>query len=334
MENKHYKIFVIIFMLLFLILLKNMLNKNISNILKIINISIIIPVYNSEKTISLCLNSVIKQSIKNIEIICIDDGSTDKSLKILKEFKNLDNRIKLIHQKNQGSGVARNIGIKNSKGLFIAFIDSDDVYPNNFILELMFNKAIENNALICGGGIAFFHIYKNKIKLIKNNNIEFKNNEIINYFNYQYDWFYQRFIYNKNFIKKNKLYFPKYLRYQDPPFFIKTMAIAKVFYALKNITYFYRISNKKKIIDEKSIIDLYKGIKDCLDICKSMNLYKLYYRVLSHLNDEIIIKRAKQYIKSKNLKSVISQIINNINFNILKKENYTFNQNIFYNELK
>jgi len=232
MENKYYKIFIIIFMLLFLILLKNMLNKNISNILKIINISIIIPVYNSEKTISLCLNSVIKQSIKNIEIICIDDGSTDKSLKILKEFKNLDNRIKLIHQKNQGSGVARNIGIKNSKGLFIAFIDSDDVYPNNFILELMFNKAIENNALICGGGIAFFHIYKNKIKLIKNNNIEFKNNEIIDYFNYQYDWFYQRFIYNKNFIKKNKLYFPKYLRYQDPPFFISLLLNILLIYSI------------------------------------------------------------------------------------------------------
>ena len=158
-----------------------MLNKNVSNIFKIINISIIIPVYNSEKTISLCLNSIMKQSIKNIEIICIDDGSTDKSLKILKEFKNLDNRIKVISQKNQGSGVARNIGIKISKGLFIAFIDSDDTYPNNFILEFMFNKAVQNNALICGGGIAFFHMHKNKIELIKKNNIEFKNNGSIDY---------------------------------------------------------------------------------------------------------------------------------------------------------
>jgi hypothetical protein len=198
----------------------------------------------------------------------------------------------------------------------------------------MLKKANQNKVQICGGGISFFQEKNNEIEFLKNKIIDFQNYGMNNYYNYQYDWFYQRFIYNKNFINKNKLFFPNYPKYQDPPFFIKTMAISKKFYALENITYFYRISNKTKIIDVNKIIDLYKGLKDCLDICKSMKLYKLYCRVLSHLNDEKIINEAKKFIKNENLKYLIFQIINNINLDIIKKENFAFNKSIFYDELK
>ena len=152
---------------------------------------------------------MISQSLKNIEIICIDDGSTDNSLEIINKYRIKDNRIIIIHQKNQGAAISRNRGISISKGKFIAFMDSDDCYPNKFTLELMFNNAIQNNVLICGGGKINFSQKNNTIQLFNKNKISFKENKIIYYFNYQYDYFYQRFIYNSNFIKKKEAIFPK-----------------------------------------------------------------------------------------------------------------------------
>jgi len=330
-----YSKFFYLFIIFFFILNQNNISfkKFIKDILKIKDISIIIPIFNSEKYLSLCLNSIINQSIKNIEIICIDDGSSDKSLQILKEYKRFDKRIIIIHHKNKGSGISRNTGIKISKGKFLAFMDSDDLYPDKFILEFMLINANKNKALICGGGAKHFYQIKKEIILL-NNTIKFINYGLTKYYNYQYDYYYQRFIYKKNFIKKNKLYFPNYLRFQDPPFFIKTMAIAKNFFALKNITYLHRISNKIKILNERKINDIYKGINQCLDISKSMHLYKLYCRILSRLNSKFIINNAKKFIKRKKLKYTISLVLKKINYDIIKKENYKFKLNKFYLKLK
>lgn len=95
-------------------------------------ISIIVPVYNTEKFLEKCLNSLINQTLKDIEIICINDGSTDKSLQILEKFANKDKRIQIINQTNSGLSVARNIGIKKAKGEYIGFVDSDDWVDLNF----------------------------------------------------------------------------------------------------------------------------------------------------------------------------------------------------------
>ncbi|MDP2922781.1 MAG: glycosyltransferase family 2 protein [Candidatus Omnitrophota bacterium] len=102
-------------------------------------VSVIVPVYNSEKYLRLCLDSIINQSYKNIEILLIDDGSTDNSGKICNEYALSDNRIKVIHTKNNGPAAARNIGIEKSKGSFIFFVDADDFIENNAI-----NLLIEN----------------------------------------------------------------------------------------------------------------------------------------------------------------------------------------------
>ena len=91
-----------------------------------IEISIIVPVYNTEKYIIRCINSVLKQTFRNWELILIDDGSIDSSGKICDFFQKKDNRIKVIHKKNEGVSIARNLGITLSKGNYITFIDSDD----------------------------------------------------------------------------------------------------------------------------------------------------------------------------------------------------------------
>lgn len=95
-------------------------------------ISVIVPVYNSEKYVRRCIESVIMQTYQNWELIMVDDGSEDNSLTILYEYEKQDSRIKVIHQDNKGPGNARNKGINHATGDYIVFVDSDDRIDENY----------------------------------------------------------------------------------------------------------------------------------------------------------------------------------------------------------
>lgn len=114
-------------------------------------ISIIIPVYNVEQYLSKCLESIIKQTYNNIEIILIDDGSSDNSKKICDEYLQKDSRIVVIHKDNEGVSIARNTGLDIAKGEYISFIDADD-YIDQDMYEFLLNNLIENNADISSCG--------------------------------------------------------------------------------------------------------------------------------------------------------------------------------------
>lgn len=131
-------------------------------------ISIIVPVYNTEKFLEKCLNSLINQTLKDIEIICINDESTDKSVQILEKFANIDKRIQIINQTHSGPSIARNKGIKKAKGEYIGFVDSDDWVDLNFFEQLYINVK-KYNADIGVAGIKRVRSYKWKyhIKLEK-----------------------------------------------------------------------------------------------------------------------------------------------------------------------
>lgn len=113
-----------------------------------IKVSVIIPVYNVEKYLRQCLDSVVNQTLKEIEIICVDDGSTDTSPEILEEYANNDSRIKILHQRNRFAGVARNTGFGHAKGEYVIFWDSDDYFVLD-ALEKMYIYAKEHDAEIC-----------------------------------------------------------------------------------------------------------------------------------------------------------------------------------------
>ena len=104
-----------------------------------IKISVIIPVYNCKMYLRQCIESVINQDEKNIEIILVDDGSTDGSSSICEEYAKKDKRITFVHKKNEGVSVARNVGLKNAKGKYIAFVDADD-----YINPKTYSKAFEH----------------------------------------------------------------------------------------------------------------------------------------------------------------------------------------------
>ena len=110
-----------------------------------IKVSVIVPIYNVEKYLRKCLDSLVNQTLKDIEIICINDGTKDNSVNIVNEYLQKYPNVILINQENQGLGMARNNAMKHAKGDYIAFVDSDDWVDLN-MYEVLYNKAIETNA--------------------------------------------------------------------------------------------------------------------------------------------------------------------------------------------
>ena len=106
-------------------------------------VSVLVPVYNVERYLRECLDSIVNQTLKDIEIICINDGSTDSSLSILEEYAKNDSRIKIIDKSNSGYGISMNIGLDNATGDYVGIIESDD-FADLGMFETLYNMAVEN----------------------------------------------------------------------------------------------------------------------------------------------------------------------------------------------
>lgn len=147
-------------------------------------ISVIIPVYNVEKVLVNCINSVLNQSYSCIEIILVDDGSTDSSGEICNYYAQKDCRVIVIHEKNGGQAAARNLGVKRSKGKYIAFIDSDDIVNFRYV-EILYRTLIDTKAdIACCDMIKF----RNKLPKVDSGNVlisEYSNKEAIESLCYQ-----------------------------------------------------------------------------------------------------------------------------------------------------
>ena len=252
------------------------------------NISVIIPVFNMGKYVGMCLDSVLNQTLTDIEIIVINDGSTDNSLEIIREYQKRDNRIIVIDKENAGVAEARNDGIKRATGEFIAFMDPDDMYASDEALYHCYEITQKEDVAIAGGKIVFLYQdgttkEKNKIKI---GNIIIDANGRTKYKDYQYDYGYLCFIYKRRLIVDNQIFFPLYSRFQDPPFFVKTMIKAEQFYLLDEPIYLYRqLPGAAKLTPLKTL-DCLQGIMDNLQISKENNLAQLHYVSAERLNRE------------------------------------------------
>ena len=179
-------------------------------------VSVIIPTYNAENTILKCINSIVKQTYKNIEIIIIDDGSTDSTLNKLNDLAKNDDRIIIKKQRNSGVSVARNNGINIASGDYILFVDSDDWLEKTMIEKMIITAQKENTDIVrCN----FYDEYVNKtllgkiydeLKNIKILNSEYALKNIYDYFltaNKPIKNFVMLILIKKELILKNKIYF-------------------------------------------------------------------------------------------------------------------------------
>mgnify|MGYP002521133433 CR=1 FL=1 len=179
-------------------------------------VSVIIPVYNTEKYLRKCLDSVCNQTLSDIEIICVNDCSPDNSLEILKEYAKKDNRIKIINfEENKGAAVARNTGIDEAKGEYLGFVDSDD-YPDIDFYEKLYNKAVETGADCAKGIYKYFH----------ENFVEFSINQKIKENKLNFMCEYCSAIFRTSIIHLNNLYFPNLIEMEDPYFAFSFALIA------------------------------------------------------------------------------------------------------------
>lgn len=256
-------------------------------------VSVIIPIFNMEKYLASCLDSVLSQTLQEIEVICVNDGSQDNSLKILYEYQKKYSNLYIINQKNQGVAVARNAGLDFANAEFVCFMDPDDFYPSNDVLEFLYQKAVKNRAEICGG--SWMELHEHEDSVVRKTAFEgilagytFKTEGKMKYADYQFDYGFQRFIFSLALIRKHNFKFPLYTRYQDPPFFVKCMVVANTFYAVTKYTYCYRWGYQQSTIYRgKKILDWTLGIIDELRISSRNQLSKLHRYVFDRINKQM-----------------------------------------------
>ena len=249
--------------------------------MRLYKISVIIPVYNCEKYISDCLNSVLAQSCDSIEIICINDGSTDGSSLILEQYARKSSNISIINQENLGSGIARNNGLDVANGKYIAFLDGDDYYIDMTALESMVMFCEENDIAVCGSKRKILCNDKTTDMKLFN---DVKISAVYCYNDVQIDYDYQSFIFRRDVIEDIR--FPYYKRFQDPPFFVRVMHKAEKFAVIDKYLYCYRQENFSKKFDREKLGDLLCGLKDNLVFANENNLDKLFYKTLERIEYE------------------------------------------------
>lgn len=247
-----------------------------------IKTSVIVPCYNAETYLRECVESILSQTLRKIEVIFVDDGSTDCTLDILEEYQKKFDNIKLMRQENQGSGIARNQGIKVAEGEYIAFMDADDFYPAPTTLEKLYTTAVEKGAVICGGSACNYREGAYTFNGLDAGHL-FSEDGWIDKRDFPTSGGYWRFIFNSDFLKKRGIFFPDYLRFQDPPFFLETIAQAGRVYCLKEVTYVHRKAHRQAFFTKERAIGYAKGIRDCLMISQREGMSAAYLQVLSLL---------------------------------------------------
>ena len=220
-----------------------------------IKISVIMPIYNDEEKIYDSINSVLSQSLTDIELICVDDGSTDNSLRILKSLAEKDDRIRVFSQKNQGSGKARNKGISEAKGEYIAFLDSDDQMVDNDALNQLYTEAKKNNVDMVSGGIQF--VDKGKISYEFSCFKPITELKLKPVGDYCLPWYFYKNIFKRSLLIENNIRFPDLLRGQDPIFLVEILSHLDNFLEVPVLYYSYVTPNYNKVDNSLKYYDYF-----------------------------------------------------------------------------
>lgn len=244
-----------------------------------VKISVIVPVYNCEDYLEESIGSVLNQSFKDIEVICVDDGSTDSSLNILNNIAYNDSRLKVFSQENQGSSSIRNYGLKNANGDYLYFFDADDFLVEN-ALEEAYSNAIRNDSDIV---VFKYDQYKDN-EFFKHFGHEFEkqfpnvdfDNFTFNFHDYRERPFRGPFapwfkLYKKEFLDMHGFEFPKSLNHNDLPFHVMTFLKASKISFVPEYLYHYNIANPSSISNNrfKNYDHIFKIIQIVEDFLKS-----------------------------------------------------------------
>lgn len=260
-------------------------------------VSVIVPIYNVEKYIKRTVDSLINQSFKDIEIVLINDGSTDNSVDIINSY--CDDRIKIYSQSNQGGSVARNLGIEKSTSDFLMFLDADDYYYPDCI-EKAYNKIINDNVDICIYGSKFVDDDGNNIKSVvpKSGIIDdLRNNKsiLLNIENCTWDK-----IYKSEIIKKNGIKYPVGLYYQDFGFTFSLLRYVNSISFIEDELIEYTVGRSGNVTNDISnkVFDIFEVIDGIKELYIESGLYEFYFEELKAIFIINIVDKLKQVVLS------------------------------------
>ena len=240
-----------------------------------VSVSIVVPIYNVENYLDECLRSIMYQTLKDIEIICVNDGSTDRSLAIIEKYARKDKRFKIIDKPNAGYGDSMNRGFDMAVGEYVGIVESDD-YIEKDMFETLYKAAKENNCEVVKSD---FYEFTSKNKRNQNyiNTVTDQKyyNRVLN-FNDTLEIFHFKMntwtgIYLNDFIKRNKIShnLTPGAAYQDNGFWFQTLSLAKRIMFLNRAFYHYRQDNPNSSINSKNKVfcmcDEYAFIEDFLN---------------------------------------------------------------------
>jgi glycosyltransferase involved in cell wall biosynthesis len=254
-----------------------------------VKVSVIIPVYNSEMFLEECLSSVVNQTLNDIEIICVDDGSTDGSMNIIKKYQNIDYRIQVIKQPNRGAGEARNVGMARAKGEYLSFLDSDDFFEKD-MLKQAYTLAKKNDADVCvfksdlydistkqysECSFSFRKEYFNELKVFSPKEYPYNEN-IFRMFN---GWPWDK-IYKRQFIEESELTYQNLKNTNDMYFVMMALAKADRIITLAKCLIHHRkgISSSISNTRELSWDCFYIGLKAMKSEMLKSGIYDIYKR--------------------------------------------------------
>jgi glycosyltransferase involved in cell wall biosynthesis len=278
-------------------------------------VSLILPIYNSEEHLAMTIESVLNQSHKEIEVLLIDDGSIDNSLKICTQYETLDDRVRVFSTENQGVSSARNFGLNIACGKYIRFIDSDDILPENSTSKLVEAAEKHNAQIVIGGFEERKFSNKNKYKIERfiktekvftaedfaSNYLLFKKKKMINA-----PW---NKLYCSHFLKNNHILFdPDIALGEDLIFNLSCFRVCEKIIAIEEVVYIYFIRNgfglSQKFYDNK---------------------YKIYKRLL---------EAEKEFAEAFGVDLIDYLMTNKINEGIFQIESILRNKKIPYDEKK
>lgn len=292
-------------------------------------ISVIVPVYEVERYIIKCIDSILEQSFTDFELILVDDGSKDKSGAICDEYAKRDSRIKVIHQENTGLSGARNAGIRDAKGEWILFIDSDDYIAKNMLMDL-YNAVINNNLLMA---ICNFECVTEEGKVTMGASSSPIKNEVLlaeEIFHKIYEkggWFYVvawNKIYHKSLL--NNDFYPVGKLVEDEFVIAEVLYKAKKIVCIENKNYFYRVKRTGSITkskEEELFLNTLEALKRRCDFFQInqmeelakitrgiafQKMKKLYMRIKKEKELETVYKKGEEIYKNMGILSFKEQI--------------------------
>lgn len=278
-----------------------------------IKVSVIIPVYNSQEFIGSCLQQVLAQSLQEIEVVCVDDGSTDDSADIIAQAAQHDLRVKLIRRENAGPGPARNVGIAAATGEFVTFLDADDRYSSDDYLRVLYEGAVDNGVDVSGA--CFYNDHAGRLEKDFSNDPDlagytFTESSVKSYRDYQFDYGFHRFMFKRSLFESasdaaetagdsaagvgevaagvnvaDTVASGPFLAltfFEDPVFLAQTLYRAGRFFATNEVGYCYRCDYKVPHWTTKKTADLLEGVRRNLEFSKEQGLPLLHWYTARH----------------------------------------------------